>query len=147
MSGLYAELYSHTCDFEALAEPDREYPVLVTVSTMHVLWEVASSAAAAEQQLALGYDGDVYEALDSQNTADSDLAIKAPDKFDIQCGADSTFHASGPRDYGRATEYGPWRPGEPQTYRWRTWGTGHVEHVERDMAAALAKFETKEAGQ
>lgn len=140
------ELYSDTCDFDELAEPDREYPVLVKVTTTHVLWVMADSPAEAEQQLAGDYEGDVYDSLNPQNSVDSELDVTAPDKFDIQCGADSTFHADGPRDYGRANEYGPWRPGEPQSYRWRTWSGDAVRFVERDMAEALAKLEAKAAG-
>lgn len=143
MSGVYAELYSDTHDFDELDEPDREYPILVTVSTTHVVWIEADSPAAAER--CANDDGHIYEDLNSQNSAGGELIAKAPDEFDVRCGADTTLHADGPRDWGHANEYGPWRPGEPQSYRWRTWGKDQAAFVERDMAEALAKFEAKAA--
>lgn len=125
MSETTVELFSETCEFEAMPQPERMYPVVITVTEKYLVWAWADDAAEALRNV---NDCDT-DYLDGERPFTAEVTdVEEADDSDVEC---ARVEKGGDRFFG------PWRPGEPPWLRPRT--ESDRAYVERCIAAEMAE--------
>lgn len=115
-----AELFSETCEFDRLADPERFYPVAIQVTETYIVWVDADSP----QEAASSIKDSPEEWLEGERPVEAEVSdVTEPYPWAV----DEWNSNNGHRDYG------PWRFGEPHTHYLAR------RYREECIAAAMAK--------